>query len=242
MGGVGRCTPTSPSPRPDSCQRGRRLGGSCACLKPTGLFRRRRDQPLRGRKSAGSRHRNRIARGVCPRGRRGRDLDAADERLSRERSEPATPGKKRFPRRRPARADWAARRPLARHVVTRTTKRGGDMIKVEAVVSREPVETGIDAVEGETGHVGVTVGEAIGHGRQRGGTHEYRGAVFEARLLPEALLTFIVDDDLAPAVVDAISDAARSGNESGDGLVWTSRIENVIHNRTGRALEAVETG
>ena len=49
------------------------------------------------------------------------------------------------------------------------------MIKVEAVVIRERVETVIDAVEAETGHVGVTVVEAIGHGRQRGITHEYRG-------------------------------------------------------------------
>jgi nitrogen regulatory protein P-II 1 len=114
------------------------------------------------------------------------------------------------------------------------------VIKVEAVVIRERVETVIDAVEDETGHVGVTVVEAIGHGRQRGVTHEYRGRVFESRFLPKALLTFIVDDDVAPAVLDAISDAARSGNESGDGLVWTSRVENVIHNRTGRALGAVE--
>ena len=42
------------------------------------------------------------------------------------------------------------------------------MIKVEAVVIRERVETVIDAVEAEAGHVGVTVVEAIGHGRQRG--------------------------------------------------------------------------
>jgi nitrogen regulatory protein P-II 1 len=115
------------------------------------------------------------------------------------------------------------------------------MIKVEAVVIRERVETVIDAVEEETGHVGVTVVEAIGHGRQRGVTHEYRGRVFESRFLPKAILTFIVDDDVAPAVLDAISDAARSGNESGDGLVWTSRVENVIHNRTGGELDAVET-
>jgi nitrogen regulatory protein P-II 1 len=114
------------------------------------------------------------------------------------------------------------------------------VIKVEAVVIRERVETVIDAVEDETGHVGVTVIEAIGHGRQRGVTHEYRGRVFESRFLPKALLTFIVDDDVAPAVVEAIADAARSGNESGDGLVWTSRAENVIHNRTGRALSGVE--
>jgi len=99
----------------------------------------------------------------------------------------------------------------------------------------------IDAVEEETGHVGVTVVEAIGHGRQRGVTHEYRGRVFESRFLPKALLTFIVEDEIATAVVDAIADSARSGNESGDGLVWTSRVENVTHNRSGRTLEGVET-
>jgi nitrogen regulatory protein P-II 1 len=114
------------------------------------------------------------------------------------------------------------------------------VIKVEAVVIRERVETVIDAVEHEAGHVGVTVVEAIGHGRQRGVTHEYRGRVFESRFLPKALLTFIVEDEIASAVVEAITDSARSGNESGDGLVWTSRVDNVIHNRTGRALDAVE--
>jgi nitrogen regulatory protein P-II 1 len=117
------------------------------------------------------------------------------------------------------------------------------MIKVEAVVIRERVETVIDAVEHETGHVGVTVIEAIGHGRQRGVTHEYRGRIFESRFLPKAHLMFIVRDEHAEAVVDAIADSARSGNESGDGLVWTTPIANVTHNRTGvRLEEGVELG
>ena len=111
------------------------------------------------------------------------------------------------------------------------------MIKVETVVIRDRIETVIDAVEEETGHVGVTVVEAVGHGRQRGITHEYRGRVFESRFLPKAMLTFIVKDEIADAVVAAITDAARSGGESGDGLVWTSSVENVIHNRTGKALD-----
>jgi nitrogen regulatory protein P-II 1 len=114
------------------------------------------------------------------------------------------------------------------------------MVKVEATVIRERVETVIDAVEDATGHVGVTVVEAVGHGRQRGITHEYRGRVFESRFLPKAVLTFIVGDEIAAAVVDAIVDSAKSGNESGDGLVWTSKIEAVVHNRTGRRLEEVE--
>ena len=116
------------------------------------------------------------------------------------------------------------------------------MIKVEAVVIRERVETVIDAVEAEAGHVGVTVVEAIGHGRQRGITHEYRGRIFESRFLPKAVLTFVVKDDLADDVVEAIVDAARSGNESGDGIVWTTAVENVTHNRTGAVLEEVEVG
>ena len=111
------------------------------------------------------------------------------------------------------------------------------MIKVEAVVIRERVETVIDAVEHETGHVGVTVVEAIGHGRQRGVTHEYRGRVFESRFLPKALLMFVVEDSFAAEVAETIADAARSGNESGDGLVWTTPVENVIHHRTGLPLE-----
>jgi nitrogen regulatory protein P-II 1 len=116
------------------------------------------------------------------------------------------------------------------------------MIKVEAIVIRERVETVIDAVETETGHVGVTVVEAIGHGRQRGITHEYRGRVFESRFLPKAQLTFIVADDITEDVVAAIVDAARSGNESGDGIVWTTPVANVTHNRTGMSLEEVEIG
>ncbi len=113
-------------------------------------------------------------------------------------------------------------------------------VKVEAIVIRERIETVIDAVEAEAGHVGVTVIEAVGHGRQRGITHEYRGRVFESRFLPKALLVFVTSDAKAPAVVKAIVDAARSGNESGDGIVWTTPIASVMHNRTGSPLEEVE--
>ena len=116
------------------------------------------------------------------------------------------------------------------------------MIKVEAVVVRDRVETVMDAVEEQTGHVGVTVIEAVGHGRQRGITHEYRGRIFESRFLPKAVLTFVVKDHLADDVVETIVDAARSGNESGDGIVWTTPVNDVTHNRTGRTLEEVEIG
>jgi nitrogen regulatory protein P-II 1 len=114
------------------------------------------------------------------------------------------------------------------------------MVKVEAIVVRDRVETVMDAVEEHTGHVGVTVIEAVGHGRQRGITHEYRGRVFESRFLPKAHLFFIVADELAEGVIEAIVDSARTGHESGDGIAWITPVTDVTHNRTGKKLEEVE--
>ena len=114
------------------------------------------------------------------------------------------------------------------------------MTKVEAVVISERVETVIDAVEEATGHVGVTVVEAVGHGRQRGITHEYRGRVFESRFLPKALLTFVVEDGAVGAVVDAIADAARSRKPVGRRNRLDVALYNATHNRTGLTLEEVE--
>ena len=188
----------------------------------------------------GQRHRARVARAAVREHRAGRDLDDPDRGLPGERGEPRAAREVRLPGRRHAGAARKAGRRLERRRRPGTTKRGDHMTKVEAVVIRERVETVIDAVEAETGHVGVTVVEAIGHGRQRGVTHEYRGRVFESRFLPKALLTFVVEDSVAPAVVAAIADAARSGHESGDGIAWTTRIENVTHNRTGLPLGEVE--
>ena len=113
-------------------------------------------------------------------------------------------------------------------------------MKVEAVVVRDRVETVMEAVEAATGHVGVTVVEAVGHGKEKGITHEYRGRVFESRFLPKAHLTFVVRDELSDAVQAAIVDAARTGHAAGDGICWAAPVLNVIHNRTGARLEEVE--
>ena len=91
------------------------------------------------------------------------------------------------------------------------------MVKVEAVVIRERIETVIDAVEEATGHVGVTVIEAVGHGRQRGITHEYRGRVFESRFLPKALLIFLVKDEVAEQVATITLEGMRASESLATG-------------------------
>ena len=114
------------------------------------------------------------------------------------------------------------------------------MVKVEAVVVRDRVETVMEAVEEHTGHIGVTVVEAVGHGREKGITHEYRGRIFESRFLPKAHMTFVVRDEIVEDVLHAISDAARTGHAMGDGICWWSPVNSVTHNRTGMRLEEVE--
>jgi nitrogen regulatory protein P-II 1 len=111
-----------------------------------------------------------------------------------------------------------------------------ELTKIEAIITRERIETVIDAVERQTGHIGVTVIEAVGHGRQRGITHEYRGRTFESKFLPKAQLIFVMDSDLVDKAVSAIADAARTGHESGDGICWTMPVERAVHHRTGNDL------
>jgi nitrogen regulatory protein P-II 1 len=116
------------------------------------------------------------------------------------------------------------------------------MTKIEAIVVRDRVETVMEAVEEQTGHVGITVIEAVGHGREKGITHEYRGRVFESRFLPKAYLIFVVGDEIAGPVMHAIVDAARTGHVNGDGICWSTPVASVTHNRTGQPLEEVELG
>jgi nitrogen regulatory protein P-II 1 len=114
------------------------------------------------------------------------------------------------------------------------------MVKIEAIVVREKVEEVMDAVTERTGHVGVTVIEAVGHGRQPGITHEYRGRVFESRFLPKAMLIFLADGAIADEIVETIVETARTGEGSGDGIVWTTPVWNLVHHRTGRVLDGAE--
>ena len=87
----------------------------------------------------------------------------------------------------------------------------------------------------------MTVVEAVGHGRERGITHEYRGRVFESRFLPKALLIFVVDGRASRTRWSTRSStppaAATSRATASSGRRPSS---NVTHNRTGATLEEVE--
>lgn len=91
----------------------------------------------------------------------------------------------------------------------------------------------------EVGISGLTVTEVQGVGRQGGHTETYRGAEYQVDFVPKLRIDVIVNDAVAPSVVDAVVNAAATG-KIGDGKVWVSPVEDLVRIRTGeRGADAV---
>jgi nitrogen regulatory protein P-II 2 len=84
----------------------------------------------------------------------------------------------------------------------------------------------------EVGVQGMTVSETRGFGRQKGHTELYRGAEYVVDFLPKIKVEIAVDDSLVDQVIEAISNAARTG-KIGDGKIFVSDVDQVIRIRTG---------
>ncbi len=85
---------------------------------------------------------------------------------------------------------------------------------------------------GEIGVQGLTVTEVKGFGRQKGHTELYRGAEYVVDFLPKVKLEVAVDAGQEDAVIEAITNAARTG-KIGDGKIFVTEITQVIRIRTG---------
>ncbi len=79
---------------------------------------------------------------------------------------------------------------------------------------------------------GMTVSEVKGHGRQKGHTEVYRGAEYVVNFLPKVKVEVSVPADMADKVMDAIAEAARTG-QIGDGKIFMLPVEKVMRIRTG---------
>ncbi len=84
---------------------------------------------------------------------------------------------------------------------------------------------------------GITVAEVKGHGRQRGHTEFYRGAEYAVSFVPKLKIEIAVEASLAPKVVEAIQEAAKTG-QIGDGKVFVLPLESVVRVRTGETGNA----
>ncbi len=105
------------------------------------------------------------------------------------------------------------------------------MKKIEAIIKPFKLDEVKEALQ-EIGIQGLTVIEAKGFGRQKGHTELYRGAEYVVDFLPKVMITIVVESGMAERVIEAISNAARTGR-IGDGKIFVSNVEEAIRIRTG---------
>ena len=84
----------------------------------------------------------------------------------------------------------------------------------------------------DIGIQGITVTEVKGFGRQRGHTELYRGAEYVVDFLPKAKIELAVADEILEQVIEAITEAARTG-KIGDGKIFVTELIQAIRIRTG---------
>lgn len=105
------------------------------------------------------------------------------------------------------------------------------MKKIEAIIKPYKVDEVKEALQ-EVGVTGMSVIEAKGFGRQKGHTEIYRGSEYTVDFLPKSKLELVVEDDKVDEVIEAITNAARTG-KVGDGKIFVSDIQKAIRIRTG---------
>jgi nitrogen regulatory protein P-II 1 len=102
---------------------------------------------------------------------------------------------------------------------------------IVAVIKPFKIEEVTDALN-KLGVSGITIIEVRGHGRQRGHTEVYRGAEYRIEYLPKVRMEIVCEDADVQAIVEAISENARTGT-IGDGKFWVLPVETVGRIRTG---------
>ena len=104
------------------------------------------------------------------------------------------------------------------------------MIKVEAIIRAEKVDTIIDKLD-KNGHFGLTKTEVEGHGSQKGIVEQFRGKEYRLTFVPKIKLEVVVRDEDVERVVDTITEAAYTG-EIGDGKIFIYEIKDSLRVRT----------
>ena len=104
------------------------------------------------------------------------------------------------------------------------------MKKIEAIIRPFKLED-VKIALVNSGIVGMTVSEVRGFGRQKGQVERYRGSEFTVEFLQKLKVEVVVEDEKVNSVIDAIAEAAKTG-EIGDGKIFITSIDSVVRIRT----------
>ena len=105
------------------------------------------------------------------------------------------------------------------------------MKKIEAIIRPFKLED-VKIALVNFGIVGMTVSEVRGFGRQKGQVERYRGSEFTVEFIQKLKVEVVIEDEKVTSVIDAIAEAAKTG-EIGDGKIFITSIDSVVRIRTG---------
>jgi nitrogen regulatory protein P-II 1 len=105
------------------------------------------------------------------------------------------------------------------------------MKMVVAIVRPEAVQE-VKAALFEAEVFKMTVSHVKGCGQQKGYTESYRGNITQVNLLNKVRFEIVVNNKFVKQTVDAIMNAARTGN-IGDGKIFVLPVEECYRIRTG---------
>ena len=109
------------------------------------------------------------------------------------------------------------------------------MKKVEAIIKPFKLDEVKESLS-EIGVHGMTVTEVKGFGRTGGKKEVYRGSAYVVDFVPKVKLEIIVPEESVRQVVNAITEAAKTGR-IGDGKIFVTPVDEVIRIRTGETGE-----
>ena len=109
------------------------------------------------------------------------------------------------------------------------------MKKVEAIIKPFKLDEVKESLS-EIGVHGMTVTEVKGFGRTGGKKEVYRGSAYVVDFVPKVKLEIIVPEESVRQVVNAITEAARTGR-IGDGKIFVTPVDEIVRIRTGETGE-----
>jgi nitrogen regulatory protein P-II 1 len=112
--------------------------------------------------------------------------------------------------------------------------------RIEAVIRPEKILDVKAALE-KFAYGGMTVTEVKGHGTSRGVLENWQGQEFWIEFLPKIWFMIVFSDVDAEPVIDAICEAAATG-EPGDGKIFVTEVSEVVRVRTRERGDAALTG
>jgi nitrogen regulatory protein P-II 1 len=104
------------------------------------------------------------------------------------------------------------------------------MKKIEAIIRLSQFEEVTEALH-EIGIDFFTYWDVTGMGNEKSGAI-YRATVYETRLIPRRVISFVCRDKFVEASIDAIVKSAGTG-EMGDGKIFILPVDDSVRIRTG---------